>query len=356
MLFRCQFKLYLEWFDSRVTFFNLNNNQLLNTLVQDEKQKIWTPSLIFDNTDEKIRTKTDDESLISVKREGNFTINTIDNVDNVYMYDGAENSLQMSRVYQIGWICEYQMNWYPFDTQVCSMTISVTEDLNDFITIEADGHENLGPVELTQYFIRNTEMNINLIGDNQQAVIFKVTLGRRLLGTILTVFLPTILMNVVGHAANYFKPFFFEAVVSVNLTVMLVLTTMFINLSSQLPKTSYVKMIDIWLIFNLIIPFVEVLLHTYKDSLREDEVRDINPHGGVRKIENKVVKHPGVVQKLKKEENGNDDNAGSSQTTDVNNWVGVDDLSEQNLANLRLNLVSRYEDVQVCKGIILLEI
>ena len=163
MLFLCQFKLYLEWFDSRVTFFNLNNNQLLNTLVQDEKQKIWTPSLIFDNTDEKIRTKTDDESLISVKREGNFTINTTDNVDNVYMYDGAENSLQMSRVYQIGWICEYQMNWYPFDTQVCSMTISVTEDLNDFITIEADGHENLGPVELTQYFIRNTEMNINLI-------------------------------------------------------------------------------------------------------------------------------------------------------------------------------------------------
>ena len=51
---------------------------------------------------------------------------------------------------------------------------------------------------------------------------------------------------------------------TVNLTVMLVLTTMFINISSSLPVTSYIKMIDLWLIFNLIVPFVEVLVHTYK--------------------------------------------------------------------------------------------
>ena len=49
---------------------------------------------------------------------------------------------------------------------------------------------------------------------------------------------------------------------------MLVLTTMFINVSNNLPKTSYVKMIDIWLIFNLLLPFIEVLVHTYMDSLR----------------------------------------------------------------------------------------
>ena len=103
MLFRSQFKLYLQWLDSRVTFYNLHGNQGLNTLVQDEKQKIWTPSMIFDNTDEKVRTKTDAESLISVKREGNFSSNTIDNVDNVYIYHGLENPLEMSRVYHIGW-------------------------------------------------------------------------------------------------------------------------------------------------------------------------------------------------------------------------------------------------------------
>ena len=221
------------------------------------------------------------------------------------------------------------MNWYPFDTQVCSMTISVTEDLNDFITIEDNGHENLGPVDLTQYFIRNTEMNINLIGNKQQAVVFKITLGRRLLGTVLTVFLPTILMNVVGHGG-----FFFKAPVSVNMMVMLVLTTMFINVSNQLPKTSYIKMMDVWLIFNLIVPFVEVLLHTYKDTLR----KEVNHHGSVRKLG---------------EDNKGDgsDTIASPDKQEVNNWVGVDNpgmnLSQQKMTDLKLNLVSRHEDVQV---------
>ena len=36
------------------------------------------------------------------------------------------------------------------------------------------------------------------------------------------------------------------------------------SISNDLPRTSYLKMVDIWLIFNLFIPFVEVLLHTYK--------------------------------------------------------------------------------------------
>ena len=49
-----------------------------------------------------------------------------------------------------------------------------------------------------------------------------------------------------------------QAVVTVNLTVMLVLATMFISVSQNLPKTSYIKMVDVWLIFNLMIPFFEV--------------------------------------------------------------------------------------------------
>ena len=51
-------------------------------------------------------------------------------------------------------------------------------------------------------------------------------------------------------------------------SAMLVLTTMFINVSNNLPKTSYVKMVDVWLIFNLLLPFIEVLVHTFMDTLR----------------------------------------------------------------------------------------
>jgi hypothetical protein len=40
--------------------------------------------------------------------------------------------------------------------------------------------------------------------------------------------------------------------------------------SGYLPKTAYIKMIDIWLIFAMSIPFCEVLLCTFIDNFREE--------------------------------------------------------------------------------------
>ena len=48
---------------------------------------------------------------------------------------------------------------------------------------------------------------------------------------------------------NFSQDFFFEAIVTVNLTSLLVLTTLFISVSGSLPQTAYVKMVDMWLIF-----------------------------------------------------------------------------------------------------------
>lgn len=57
------------------------------------------------------------------------------------------------------------------------------------------------------------------LGSNNQTVEVEVVLGRRLIGTFMTIYMPTILLNIIGHSTNYFKPFFFEAIVTVNLTV-----------------------------------------------------------------------------------------------------------------------------------------
>ena len=78
-----------------------------------------------------------------------------------------------------------------------------------------------------------------------------------------------------------------------------VLATMFISVSQNLPKTSYIKMVDVWLIFNLMIPFfwgsdnfvypelqlsLQVILHTYIDSMRSDDNREVNHHGAPRVV------------------------------------------------------------------------
>jgi hypothetical protein len=51
---------------------------------------------------------------------------------------------------------------------------------------------------------------------------------------IMTTYLPTILSLIIVYTTNFFKAFFFEAVVTVNLTALLVLTTLFISVSGQM--------------------------------------------------------------------------------------------------------------------------
>ena len=43
----------------------------------------------------------------------------------------------------------------------------------------------------------------------------------------------------------------------------------FIGISSSLPTTSYVKMIDVWMIFTMVVPLLEVAVHTYKETIRK---------------------------------------------------------------------------------------
>ena len=95
----------------------------------------------------------------------------------------------------------------------------------------------------------------------------------------MTIYLPTILILMIVYITNFFKDFFFEAVVTVNLTCLLVLTTIFISVAQSLPPTAYIKMVDIWLIFAQMIPFLEVLLYSWIDYHRVDEEREINHHG-----------------------------------------------------------------------------
>ena len=197
--------------------------------------------------------------------------------DNIFIFNGAQNPLILSRVYHVDWICDYDMAWYPFDSQKCQMKFRG----DNFVKLVVDGMEYLGPKDLTQYFIRNTTMEMS---EDTLSVVLQVYLGRRLLGTILTVYLPSLLMKKISYETNFFKQFFFEAVVAVNLTVMLVLATMFIAVSDRLPQTSYIKMVDVWLIFNLMLPFIQVILQTYIDTLRDDHGRAVNHHGQVREV------------------------------------------------------------------------
>ena len=287
-----QFILYMTWYESRLNFLNLIENAT-NKLTPKEMKSIWIPKLNFYNTDKRLKTILDEDTVISIKREGKFKA-----LQNKRVYNGGENSLTSFRFYKTQFMCIYDMAMYPFDTQTCSMVFVVDQNSEDFLDIEIKKLNFLGPRELTQYFVKKESIYKSEI-DGRRAIFVEIVLGRRLLSIILTTFAPTVILLLVGHTSNYFKEFFFEAIISVNVTVMLVLTTMFINVSNNLPKTAYIKMIDVWLLFNLVKPFLDILLQTYIDYLREDGSREINHHGKPRNVgedENEAISSRKLVQ------------------------------------------------------------
>ena len=62
--------------------------------------------------------------------------------------------------------------------------------------------------------------------------------------------------------------------IAVNLTIMLVMTTIFTSKIAELPPTSDMKMLDVWLIFCLFVPFSVALIQTAIEYYRDDTTGD----------------------------------------------------------------------------------
>ena len=103
----------------------------------------------------------------------------------------------------------------------------------------------------------------------EEGIRLTITLKRKIMSEMMTTYFPSLLLLMITYATTFFKPFYFEAALSVNLTTMLVMTTIF--KMESLPPTSATKMIDYWLILCQLVPFAQVVLLTLMESLREKE-------------------------------------------------------------------------------------
>ena len=129
------------------------------------------------------------------------------------------------------------MFWYPFDIQECKMEFTVeslstnfvelvpgdiffdkTKDINDKFYHPSVNYT--GEKTLDQYYIKD----VTLLPDKTTV---KITFGRGLLTILMTIYFTTFLVNFIGHTSVFYSDFYFEAQVSLNVTVMLVQVTMF---------------------------------------------------------------------------------------------------------------------------------
>ena len=123
------------------------------------------------------------------------------------------------------------------------------------------------PKEFSELLAKDTDLTMFTVQNltmvkKEQLVIMSIVLKRKVATELLTTYLPTILLLLITFVTIFFDKDLFGDAIAVNLTIMLVMTTIFTSKIEELPPTSDMKMIDVWLIFCLVVPFLEVILRT----------------------------------------------------------------------------------------------
>ena len=120
-----QFQITLDWKENRAIYHNLKTNMYLNALSSEDIQELWLPLVIYTNTDQQETTRLGENwewtTSVWVKREEENPMRSHDVtavLDEIELFQGADNSLMMVQSYTHEFQCVYQLENYPFDTQV----------------------------------------------------------------------------------------------------------------------------------------------------------------------------------------------------------------------------------------------
>ena len=117
-----QFHITLEWKEIRATFHNLKKEDYLNALSSEDIDRLWLPLVVYTNTDQQETTRLGVDwewsTSVLVKRQGPFVRSDYEMLEEAEIFKGTENSLSMVQSYTHEFQCVYQLQHYPFDTQV----------------------------------------------------------------------------------------------------------------------------------------------------------------------------------------------------------------------------------------------
>ena len=103
----------------------------------------------------------------------------------------------------------------------------------------------------------------NMVGSKKLKVLrIFIKLEQSILSIIMVTYLPTILMNILKQATNYLSgESKYDLVITVNITSMMVLASIYLSVSTSLPDTPSIKPVETWLLFNLAYPFLVILIN-----------------------------------------------------------------------------------------------
>ncbi|XP_069974618.1 uncharacterized protein [Penaeus vannamei] len=286
-----EFTVELSWNDPRPKYYNLGDTLEWNKLSSRDRERIWRPVLNFPNVyDGNIKQLSHE---LYLNKKGTALKPNYNDVRMDTVYAGKSADIIQKQHYSAVFACSFDVFYYPFDTQRCylQLQLSVRRELVSFTAEKARvlyGEDTKLPAYvLSEYIITVTEGGNNETRYSRLQVEFELT--RRWTMIVLTVYLPTSMLQLIGYATLYVNVSLMDVRMTVALTTLLVLYTLFSNTSDTLPVTAYVKLIDVWFFFCIFLLFFIIVTHVIVEHLvniaaleqaKLTQVRPFNGAGG----------------------------------------------------------------------------
>ena len=223
--FKTKITMIRRWINPQLSYLNLKRSIELNQIPKEDRERMWMPWMTYKNIDQADDIKVTDQNdimMILPHSEFKFEKDGRSNIYNTRVFKGSENIIFYKRQSTVNWSCDYNMRWYPFDVQRCTMEMFPS---SSSITLFPTMVTYSGPLNLPQHFVKGVNI-CTLIYNNRTGIVVEVYLGRPLFGTTLSVFLPTSILLILSQMVRIFGADHLEMVVEVNLTLLLVLATL----------------------------------------------------------------------------------------------------------------------------------
>jgi hypothetical protein len=165
--------------------------------------------------------------------------------------------------------------------------MALPASVSKYVVLAAGGVEYKGPTSLVQFNVED----IRMVSKNSEYLTVKITLKRMFQYHLAATFLPTILLMIITEIALFVDENHFDVLVMIHLTTMLVMYTLYQGLQDIMPNVAYLKFIDIFLLFGVIVPFITFIIQVASKLLAgmektsEEEDEDDKPQKEVSSTE-----------------------------------------------------------------------
>nr|XP_045623323.1 uncharacterized protein LOC123773576 [Procambarus clarkii] len=187
MTFHISLDVKLWWYDPSVTFAHLNSYQTKEVITEKGKE-MWQPVFGISNSPDNANT----DSSLEVERRGPGKPTS-----NGYKYPGSENPVVMTTTVKSTVHCDFQLKWYPFDEQTCSVLFTVTNVRSEGLRVNRSSAVRECPKTLEEYLVNGCTLEEELHPTGNITLVLR--LSRRYEYHLWTTFLPTSLLLLLGY-------------------------------------------------------------------------------------------------------------------------------------------------------------